>query len=159
MSGDMADWFHESRVVTHLQAENAGAAITELGMLLQEGGFVKESFVPAVIERERGCATGLPTSQFGVAIPHTDCEHVLKRAVAVGILDRPVEFTEMASPGTTVQVSIVFLLAVPEPEGAVRLLQSLALMFETPGVLEQLIRSRDASEIVNVIRRHCPGLD
>ena len=61
-------------------------AMMKLASLLKNGGFVKESFEKAVLDREKIFPTGLPTKPIGVAIPHTDAEHVNKGAMAVGIL-------------------------------------------------------------------------
>jgi PTS system galactitol-specific IIA component len=155
MSNDSAGWFREDLVLAPMNATSAADAIAQLGTLLQTGGFVKESFIPSVIKREQEFATGLPTAEVGVAIPHTDVEHVLQQTIAVGILENPIDFGEMANPGCTVQVQIVCLLAVAKSEIMVRMLQSLVQMFQTPGLLKQIVQARGASEIVNIFRQRC----
>lgn len=155
MNNDNAQWFYEDLILTPMDAESAVDAITQLGALLHKGGFVKESFVPAVIKREQEFATGLPTAEVGVAIPHTDVEHVLKQAIAIGVLKNPVEFGEMGNPGSTVPVQIVCLLAVAKSEILVKILQSLVEMFQTPGLLKQIVQAKNASEIVRILQQYC----
>ncbi|MGC8786562.1 MAG: PTS sugar transporter subunit IIA [Anaerolineae bacterium] len=155
MSNDNAQWFYEDLILTPMNAESAVDAITQLGTLLEKGGFVKESFVPAVIKREQEFATGLPTAEVGVAIPHTDIEHVLKQAIAIGVLKNPVEFGEMGNPGSTVPVQIVCLLAVAKSEILVKILQSLVEMFQTPGLLKQIVQAKNSSEIIKIFQQYC----
>ena len=154
MSQNSTQWFYEDLVVMHLKADSAIDAISQLGTLLYEKGFVKESFVPAVIKREQELATGLPTAEVGVAIPHTDVEHVLQPAIGVGILEAPVEFGEMGNPGGTVLVEVVCLLAIAKSEDVVKVLQSLVGIFQTPHLLKEIARAGDVSRIIGILRQH-----
>nr|MBC7245401.1 PTS sugar transporter subunit IIA [Chloroflexota bacterium] len=155
MSAEDTQWFYEDLVLVPMSAKDAVDAITQLGTLLQKGGFVKESFIPAVIQREQEFSTGLPTAEVGVAIPHTDVEHVLKQAVAVGILEKPIEFGEMGNPGSTVPIQVICLLAVAKSEIMVKMLQAMVQMFQTPGLLKQIVQAKNAPEIVRIFRQHC----
>ena len=100
-------WVRADLVIAPMQAKSAAEAIAQLAACLQAGGFVKASWAQATIEREKTFATGLPTPEVGVAIPHTDIEHVLQQAIAVGILAEPVLFGEMGNPESTVPVRLV----------------------------------------------------
>jgi len=137
-----------------MQAESAGDAIAQLGTRLQAGDFVKDSWITAALEREKTFATGLPTPEIGVAIPHADVEHVQKQAIAVGVLEKPVEFGEMGSPDSTVPVRIVCALAVAQSELLVTLLQRLVEMFQSPGVLTQIAEAGSPAEVVKIFDHH-----
>jgi len=141
-------------VLVPMRAESATDAIAQLGARLQAGGVVKDSWVQATIEREKTFATGLPTPEVGVAIPHADVEHVLQQAIAVGVLEQPVEFGEMGSPDSTVPVRIVCALAVAQSELLVTLLQRLVEMFQSPGVLGQIAGAQSPAEIVKIFDHH-----
>ncbi|MCK4449063.1 MAG: PTS sugar transporter subunit IIA [Anaerolineae bacterium] len=147
-------WVREDLVLVPMRAESAADVIARLGTRLQAGGFVKDSWTQATIEREKTFATGLPTPEVGVAIPHADVEHVLQQAVAVGVLEQPVEFGEMGSPDSTVPVRIVCALAVAHSELLVTLLQRLVEMFQSPGVLGQIAGAQSPAEIVEIFDRH-----
>jgi PTS system galactitol-specific IIA component len=154
MSQNRTQWFYEDFVVMGMKAESAIDAISQLGTLLNRRGFVKESFIPAVIEREEELATGLPTAEVGVAIPHTDPEHVLQSAIGVAILENPVEFGEMGNPGSTVWVDVVCLLAIAKAEDVVKVLQSLVRIFQTPRLLKEIVRAGDALRVISILRQH-----
>jgi PTS system galactitol-specific IIA component len=144
----------EDLVIVPMRAEDAADAITQLGGRLQTGGYVKDSWIQATIERERVFATGLPTPGIGVAIPHADAEHVLRQAIAVGVLEQPVEFGEMGSPDSAVSVRIVCALAVAHPESLVTLLQQLVEVFQHADVLVQIIGAETPLEVVAIFERH-----
>jgi len=141
-------------VLVPMKAESAADAIAQLGTRLQAGGFVRDSWIQATIEREKTFATGLPTLEVGVAIPHADVEHVLRQAIAVGVLEKPVEFGEMGSPDSTVPVRIVCALAVAQSELLVTLLQRLVEMFQSPNVLGQIAGAQSPAEIVEIFDHH-----
>lgn len=147
-------WVRDDLVIVPMQSESAADAIVQLGARLQAGGFVKDSWIQATIEREKTFATGLPTPEVGVAIPHADVEHVLQQAIAVGVLEKPVEFGEMGNPDSTVPVRIVCALAVARSELLVMLLQRLVEMFQSPGVLSQIAEARSPAKIVKIFDHH-----
>jgi PTS system galactitol-specific IIA component len=153
-SSSRQPWIREDLVVVPLQAQNATDAITQLGTRLQAGGFVRESWIPAALEREKTFATGLPTAGVGVAIPHADVEHVRQQAIAVGVLEEPVSFGEMGDPDSTVSVRIVCALAVAQSELLVTLLQRLVGMFQAPGVLGQIVEARSPADVVAIFDQH-----
>lgn len=139
-------------IVANIEAMDREAVFTELAGLLQENGFVKESFLEAIIEREKVFPTGLMTESANVAIPHTDAEHVRKPGIAIGILDSPVEFGLMGSPGETVQVKVIFMLAITEPEMQVRLLGNLTDLFQDNALMTELSGMIDEKGTLRLIR-------
>ena len=147
-------WVREELVIAPMQAATATDAITQLGAKLQAAGCVKESWAQAAIDREEIFATGLPTEEIGVAIPHTDVEHVLKQAIAVGVLEEPVKFVEMGDPDSTVPVRIVCALAVAQSELMVKLLQQLVEVFQSPEVLRAIAGAGNAAKIVEIFEQH-----
>lgn len=57
-----------------------------------EKGYVKSTYIDAVLEREKTLPTGLDIGEMCVAIPHTDSKHVNESNVALAVLKNPVEF-------------------------------------------------------------------
>jgi len=72
-------YLDESLILTDLEVTDKEELLKMMGTNLMEKGLVKESFIKAIIEREKNYATGLPTKSVSVAIPHTDPEHVNKK--------------------------------------------------------------------------------
>ena len=119
----------ENLIQIGLNCQNDEEVIRQLGSLLQSGGYVKDRYVEAVIAREQLMPTGLATKAGGFAIPHTESEHVYRSAIAIGKLDHPVNFKNMASPTEDVPVKFVLLLAITEKKAGTNVLASLAEIF------------------------------
>lgn len=140
------NWVDEKFVYFDLQAESDSEVIHILARALQKAGFVKESFEEAVLSREREFPTGLPTPEFGVAIPHSDPEHVLHPTIAVAVLKNPINFKEMGNPESYVSIKLVCLLAL-EGKGYVTLLSRFVEAIQEKEFLHKVCTSRDAKEI------------
>lgn len=135
-----------------LEASNREEVIRSLIALLEQGGHVKESFLEAVLEREHSFPTGLPTGEIGVAIPHGDSVHVLRSAVAVGVLAQPVKFHQMGDPETLLDVDVVMVLAIHDPKAVVPFLQKACTIFQDQELLAGLKASTQPQEVVELLR-------
>jgi PTS system galactitol-specific IIA component len=133
-------------------------AINTLATHLLENGYVKDSFAKAVLEREKVFPTGLPTEPVGVAIPHTDAEHVLASALAVGILSHPVTFLEMGSLDVTVDVHIISMMAISDPKAVMPVLRNLALAYQDHEFLASLKNSRDQQMVLDLFKTRIPDV-
>jgi len=141
----MQEWTETRFILTDLEVKDSSEAITRLGDLLYQQGFVRDTFISAVLERESIYATGLPTPEYHVAIPHTDPEHVIQPAIAIATLKKPVEFGEMGNPDAKLDIHIVCILAVKQADSLVVILQNLIEIFQTPGMLERILKSNPES--------------
>jgi PTS system galactitol-specific IIA component len=133
-------------------------SLRELSGRLQLSGYVKESYPQAVIEREKVFPTGLPTQPVGIAIPHTDAEHVYRSALSVGILCEPVAFEEMGNPGSTVEVHIISMLAIADPQAVMTVLRKLAGVFQNRTLLADLKAARDEQTVADLLLRAIPDV-
>ncbi|MCC0642298.1 MULTISPECIES: PTS sugar transporter subunit IIA [unclassified Clostridioides] len=120
-------------------------ALKFLGQRLFDEQYVKESYIEAVIAREKKYATGLPTGIYGVAIPHTDIVHVNEPGIAIGILNKPVKFIMMGTDDTEIDVKVIFMLAVKEPQEQLQLLERLMTIFQDENMLNNIIDLREES--------------
>lgn len=146
-------WFHRELVIPKMQASKSDEAISQLGNLLYQNGYVKDSYVPAVLKRELEYATGLPTAEVGVAIPHTDVDHVIKPAIAVGVSDTPIPFHEMGNPsGELIDVRVIFMLAIHDVNKVVDMLRQLIELFQIPGFLAQVVNTKDEDDLVEMLQ-------
>jgi PTS system galactitol-specific IIA component len=144
---------NESLVAVHLPATTMSEAITYLSNILLEQGYVKPSYAAAALHREETSPTGLPTPGVGTAIPHASSEHTLKPGIAVGTLASPVKFGELGDPTSQIDVSVIFMLSVTEPEAQVYLLQSIVDVYKDEGLLRKVQSATDASVIVDEVNR------
>jgi PTS system galactitol-specific IIA component len=130
--------FDETLVLRNIEGENSSDILNFMAKNLYNKGFVKDSYAEAVIEREKKFATGLPTGGYGVAIPHTDIEHVNQSAISVGILKKQVEFGIMGEETEKTPVKLVFMLAMHDSHSQLSMLQSLMGIFQDEEVLTYL---------------------
>lgn len=140
-------------IFTGLEAASSDDVMREVGSAFVREGYSKDSYVEALMERERSFPTGLDIDGVGVAIPHTSVEHVNTAATGIAILKNPVTFHEMGGDEEdTVDVSIVFMLAVVEPKAHLEELQRILAILQDKNVLNSLRTADKKNEIVEIIK-------
>lgn len=127
--------------------------VAAMGTVLLEKGFVKPSYVQALLEREREFPTGIAAAGVGVAIPHSDASHVLQTTTAVWVLKEPVPFHVMGgAEEDIISVGIVFMLAINNPQDHLAFLQRLLGIFSSEAIMSGIRRAGDpviVAEIIN----------
>ena len=144
MGSKLDDFIHSDLIIPRLEAKDRTEAIQKLGSILYAKGYVKNSYVDAVLEREKKFPTGLAFEDGQVAIPHTDTEHCLKPGIAIGILNHPVEFFEMATLDKIVNTDLIFLMSIKVPADQVEWLARLVNLFQHPGFIQHFKELSDA---------------
>ena len=125
-----------------------------MGDLLYKNGFVKDTFIEAVLDREIIFPTGLQTKTVGVAIPHTDSEHVEKSTVAIATLASPVIFMGMGYPDLEIPVSIVIMLAISDPKKVVDTLTKVISILENETTIEMVVNASTENAIQSAFLEH-----
>lgn len=143
-------------VTIGLKADSSETVIRLLSARLLRLGYVTPEFADAAVEREREFPTGLP-AQIPVAIPHCDPRYSRGSAIAFGRLEEPVQFGEMGTLDQTIDVDMVFLLALCEPESQVRWLKKLADFLQERQLLADLQSLVSEHEVASYLRRHIIG--
>ncbi|MGV8026216.1 MAG: PTS sugar transporter subunit IIA [Anaerolineaceae bacterium] len=152
MSQAILELLEPQGVLLSANVADSKEIIRLLGNELYKTGYVKESFIDAAIDRESRLPTGLPLGgAFNAAIPHTDIEHVIKPGLALATLKNPVAFRNMAIPSETVQVSLVFLLALEQPKTQIEMLQAISGVLKDPDVVSALMKSQTFEDVVYVL--------
>lgn len=125
--------------------------INLLGGRLKDKGIVKNSFCQAVIDREEINPTGLKGKHINFAIPHTDSDHVNETAIAVATLNNPVEFNSMEDPDEKLEVSLIIMFAVKDPDKHIKVLQNLIEFIQNKEMTDKIINSSDPEKVKNII--------
>ena len=145
-----------SFIFPNLAVRNYEDVMAQIGGALTREGYTKESYVEALIEREKEFPTGLDVDGYGVAIPHTPVEHVNKTAIAFAVLENPVEFTAMGTDDEFVQVKLVMMLAIagkPGEHGAhIDELQRIMAILQDTALLDKLQNAKSADEIIHLVK-------
>lgn len=145
-------YLDQSLIIHNLKASSYEEVLQLMGTNMYNQGIVKESYTTAIIEREQQYATGLPTNGVGVAIPHTDREHVIRKSLSVGILKDPVDFVVMGEHEQTVPVKLVFMLAMNENHAQLALLQKLMSIFQDEQLLLSLANESSKEGLIERLR-------
>ncbi|MDH5770558.1 MAG: PTS sugar transporter subunit IIA [Candidatus Bathyarchaeota archaeon] len=141
--------------ILKVESEKRPEILKEMGDYLYDSGYTKETFTNAVIEREKKYPTGLEIpSAVNVALPHADIEHVKKQALLIAVPNGPVKFKRMDAPDKDVNVELILLPVIKNPEGYVKFLSKLTLFIQKKEFLE-LVRGKKYSAIAAAIREEC----
>ena len=153
---DLLDHFviSEENVIIDLKAKTYQEVIQELGTLLFINGFVKDTYIQAVLDREEIFPTGLQTKGGGIAIPHTDSEHVKRSTLGIAILSKDVDFRAMAEPDKIISVSIVIMLAVADKNKVVPVLTKIINILQDETAIVSLKNAKSKIEIKAIIYKH-----
>lgn len=119
---------------------------------LKEKDVVKSSFEAAIEKREQNYPTGLNLGNgIGVAIPHTDPEHIIENQIAFVSLKNPVEFRQMGSETEVVPVKLVFVLCLKEAHKQLKMLQDLMQLFGNEEIIKGFLNCNNESDFINII--------
>lgn len=144
----------DENILVQAKADSSEEIIRRLGSLLFDHGLVKDTFVQAVLDREKAFPTGLQTNILGFAIPHTDTEHVNSPALAIATLRQPVVFQAMGDPETSVSVRVVMMLAISDPKAVVHVLRKVISILEDVEALTGLLGASNREEIRKIVHTH-----
>ena len=135
-----------------LEANTYADVMEQMGQTFIQKGYCKDTFVKALIEREQEYPTGLDIDGFGVAMPHTNVNHVCKPAIGIGILKNPVTFLHMGTDDEKVDVQVVFILAVDDPVSHLEKIQGILDIIQDKTILEQFLKVENKQDIINMIQ-------
>lgn len=142
----------ERIIMVGLETDTKEEAITILGNQLYKNGYVKDNFVESVLSREKEFPTGLATSPFGVAIPHTDGDKVIEPQIAFASLKDPVKFKSMGSMDEEIDVKLIFMLALNDPMEQLETLQKLTSVIQDKEMVSKLGVTQDTKELQELIK-------
>jgi len=134
------EFINKNLVFPKKNFENQKEALSFLADQLTSNNYAKPTFKAAVLKRETVFPTGLPTGVINVAIPHADWQNVAHSGIAMTTLAHPITFSNMADPDDKLKISMIFMLAIDEPHGEVKLLKELMAIVQNQQHLEQLLK-------------------
>lgn len=126
--------------------KNNKEVLSSLADYLIEEKMVKKSFKEAILEREKSYPTGLQFDGYGIALPHTDSEHVIKSQIAIMTLEKPVKFIEMASTDKEIDVKTIFMLALKDSNQHIKILQKVMELLQDKEAMSKIESFDDSKE-------------
>ncbi|WP_035293092.1 PTS sugar transporter subunit IIA [Clostridium sp. KNHs214] len=143
---------NEEFIILDYEATDKESLLRGLANILEEKGYVKDTYIDGVLQREEEFPTGLNTPGVGVAIPHTYAKHVKKPTILVAKLKNPVVFKEMGSDINEVEAKLIFMLAIKNPDQQVKTLSKLMSIFSNEEILLNIYNSNEKSQINSILK-------
>lgn len=143
--------FFENLILLDETFHNANQFFDFTFPILSNNGYVRDSFLAAIKQRESLYPTALPTEPYVVAMPHTDIEHIIKPFIFVTRVKTAIPWCEMANNDNILQANFVFLLGFTEKNGHIDLLQKLMSCFVNSGFLQALYHAENKCEMLNLL--------
>jgi PTS system galactitol-specific IIA component len=145
---------YEDLIVTGVDARDAQDAIRQVGQYLLKGGYVKDTYIGAVAQRESEYPTGLQLKNMGVAMPHTAGIHVNTPAVCIAKLAHPVTFLHMGDPDTKVEAELLFMMAIKDPNAQLETLQKVMGIFTNDAAMAEFQAAEDRETLYKVAKTY-----
>ena len=127
----------------------------KLGEKLREGGYVKDCWLDAILEREKNYPTGLACPGASVALPHVDPENLLKPYIAIIKPKAPIEFDGMADTGLVNAELIVNLGLMAHEEGQVAVLQAFLGIFVDEASSAEIMSQTTPQGMIDTVIKYC----
>lgn len=148
------EMFRKELILVEPEADSAEQLLTIMGEIVQNMGYAEPTFTEHVIRREQVYPTGLSTMYMNMAVPHTDACHVIKQAIVVAKLKKPIPFHAMGMDEETIMVDYVFMLLLKNDGAQVPLLQKLMNMCADENVTDSLKKAASSEEILSTIQNY-----
>lgn len=144
-------FFDQELCLFHVTPENQAQLFKEMYNQLHSATCVKESFLEGIATREAEYPTGLEFNGIGFAIPHTDSVYVNQSQICFASLDTPIIFQDMTDKSHTIEVSLVFMLAMAIPHEQVEALQNLMALFTNTQKVKKLQKLSSKKEFIKLL--------
>ena len=155
MSAIETDLLKPELVFFDFEATDRIDFFTKLGEKLKEGGYVKDSWLDAILEREKNYPTGLECTSISVALPHVDPQHHNKPYMAIIKPKNPIEFDGMADTGLVNAQLIVNLGLLAHEEGQVAVLQAFLGIFIDDAASADIMAQTTPQGMIDTVIKYC----
>jgi PTS system galactitol-specific IIA component len=76
---------------------------------------------------------------------------VIKPGIGMATLAEPVVFHNMVSPDETVEVRLVFVLALDQPKSQIEMLQEIAKVLQNPHLVTNLVNAQNLDHVYQAL--------
>jgi len=145
--------FDQKIVLFHQNVKDTEDALRRLSKVFIADGLAEPEFTDGILKREILYPTGLRLEDgTGVAIPHTDCDKVIRSQIGFMSLEKPVIFTQMGGePEDKVEVRMIFMLCLKEAHEQLDTLQNLMSLFQNQEQMAELYQCSDVETYMKII--------
>ena len=141
--------YMDAKLVVFLNAHSQEEALIELVDVISSTGRLenKEAFFQAILEREKIVSTGIG---MGVAIPHAKLPHFDHFFIAVGILQKPVDWDALDHA----PVHLIFMIGGPDDKQTeyLQILSSLTQSIKDEKKRKKILNSNNPKAIIELFK-------
>ncbi|MBO0998793.1 PTS sugar transporter subunit IIA [Bacillus sp. SD075] len=137
----------------HIKCENQDQLFDVMYQEAFKLGYVSDSFLGKIKEREASFPTGLNLDHYNVAIPHTDPECVFEQFIGVVTLEKPIRFRLMDDNTKEVDVYVILMLGLNQPHSQLKVLQQLMQVIQDERNYQQISKAQTNEEIRSVFKK------
>lgn len=127
----------------------------KLGAELTKRGYVKDTWLDAILEREKNYPTGLACPAISVALPHVDPQHLLKPYIAIVKPTHTIRFDGMAGSGDVDAQLIINLGVMAHDEEQVGVLQAFLGIFIDDAHSAEILAQDTPQGMVDTVIKYC----
>lgn len=127
----------------------------KLGAELTKRGYVKDTWLDAILEREKNYPTGLACPAISVALPHVDPQHLLKPYIAIVKPTHTIRFDGMAGSGDVDAQLIINLGVMAHAEEQVGVLQAFLGIFIDDAHSAEILAQDTPQGMVDTVIKYC----
>ena len=120
--------FEKENIYLDIEAKDHTELFTKMAEIFKEKGYVKESYLDAIIEREKKYPTGFEFDGYNIALPHTDAEHVLVQKTVIVRLKKEIKYKEVVS-NKEIPVKLFIMLLVKNGYEQTEILEKLIAIY------------------------------
>lgn len=143
----------DNLIFLNLKAVDNKEVLQIMGDAMIQEGYGEDGFTEALLEREKDYPTGLDVDGIGVAIPHTDAEHVKKEGISIAVLEKPVMFDAMGEDNCQIPIKIVVMFTVAGKDKHIDRLLQILDMIKDEKILQGLLAAVNKEEIRTAIQK------
>lgn len=147
---------NEKMILLHQKFADSEELLTKLAGLAKDQGLVDDTYLPALVAREKDFPTGL---EFPINISISHIETGVKRSfVCITTLDEPVMFKSMDLSGDELQVQVAFVFGIVDPKSQVEVLSAFARAFANEGAIRSLLEAETEKELLDKLNAMLDGM-
>ena len=148
--------FTPELVFFDFEAKDRFEFFNKMSEILVEKGYVKDTWLDAILTREKNYPTGLQFEHIAVALPHVDPENLIKPYIAVIKPKEPIVFEGMAGIGGDVPAELIVNLGLlAHAEGQVAVLQALMGVFMEEDTVADIRAQTTPEGMVDTMKKYC----
>ena len=116
--------FQKEDIYLDVDVENYIELFEKMAKIFEEKGYVKETYLKSVLEREKKYPTGFEFDGYNIGLPHTDAEHISIQKIILIRLKNEIEYREVVT-NKKIPIKIFIMLLIKNGEDQTTILGKL----------------------------------